>query len=579
MNPLPLLSLALWFSLVAAHAESGSYHRFQFREPRLAAYRVEIPSLPPGSSAPQSLRASADDGSGDVELGSRVVLQLEPGRNLNALLKQSSLHLSRTVLSNVFLLQAPDAWTALREAEQLARKAGVLACYPVTRHAADLHGAYSYLPNDQYFYVQWYLERRDTNGTPSGMDLNARAAWPYSRGAGVTVAVADLGIELTHPDLAARTLGSPHFNFNNQTATGAPFGTNASWAHGTEVAGLIAAQQNNSIGMSGVAPEAQLASWVIYTTNALLVSDDLLMEMYQYRSNEVSIQNHSWGKNGVTQQGPTLLEQIGISNAITFGRNGRGVVMVRSGGNLRLNGVNANDSGYAADPQVIAVGAARLDGRVATYSQPGACLLLAAPSGDTSFSNTYYGLFTTDLTGIRGADPFNFFPPNQSLSDYVFDALGFSGPSASAPLVAGVAALILSANTNLSYRDVQQVLIHSARHFDPGDPDLTTNSAGFIVSHNQGFGVPDAGLAVALAKNWPSRPAAIRVTAVATNTQPIPDDGLRLLITGDNIPPELASIRTLSGTGPHPDIPTLSLPLVDVGLATNIISMDLTGKR
>ena len=70
----------------------------------------------------------------------------------------------------------------------------VLASYPVTRRSAALHGAYSYAPNDPYYYVQWYLERRDTNGAATGMDLNVRAAWPSTRGAGITLAVADLGV-------------------------------------------------------------------------------------------------------------------------------------------------------------------------------------------------------------------------------------------------------------------------------------------------------------------------------------------------------------------------------------------------
>jgi len=54
--------------------------------------------------------------------------------------------------------------------------------------------------------------------------------------------------------------------------------------------------------------------------------------MFQYASNSVAVQNDSWGNAGVALDGPSLLEQIGISNAITQGRNGRGVIMVRSAG-------------------------------------------------------------------------------------------------------------------------------------------------------------------------------------------------------------------------------------------------------
>src|SRR5947208_10528106 len=104
---------------------------------------------------------------------------------------------------------------------------------------------------------------------------------------------------------------------------------------------------------------------------------------------------------------------------------------------------------------------------------------------------------------------------------------------------------MLSANPNLTYRDVQQILLLCSRHFDLADPDLVTNGAGFQVSHNDGFGVPDAGVAVNLARSWSNRPPQTKVTVVATNTAQIPDDGLRLLITGTGVSGDLASIQTL----------------------------------
>jgi len=69
----------------------------------------------------------------------------------------------------------------------------------------------------------------------------------------------------------------------------------------------------------------------------------------------------------------------------------------------------------------------------------------------------------------------------------VFNATGFKGTSGSAPQIAGVVALVLGANPNLYVRDVRQILLLSARHFDLADPDLQTNGAGLRVSHNLGF--------------------------------------------------------------------------------------------
>ncbi|PYK97970.1 MAG: hypothetical protein DME19_14310 [Verrucomicrobia bacterium] len=127
------------------------------------------------------------------------------------------------------------------------------------------------------------MEQRNTNGAVTGPDLNVRAAWPYTRGEGVVVAVADLGVELVHPDLAPRVAGALNHNFNDSSTNGQPYGGDSSWPHGTEVAGLIAAEGNNRRGMIGAAPEAQLASWVIFNTNQTLVSDEQLMDHFQGR--------------------------------------------------------------------------------------------------------------------------------------------------------------------------------------------------------------------------------------------------------------------------------------------------------
>ncbi len=576
-----MIGFSILFFVIQVLSAAAETVRFQFREPQAKAYQIEKPALTALVATTNSvwLKGWPEAGPAQaLELGHRLVLQVQQPAQLSQILAEPSLAVARVVAENIFILQAPNAWIAAQAAQRLAGRPEVLAGYPVMRRQVELNGAYAFKPNDPYFYTQWYLEHRDQQAVKYGPDLNVRAAWPLTRGQGVTVAVADLGVQLNHPELIARALGAPHFNFFDRTTNANPAivsgPSSGSWAHGTEVAGLIAAEGNNRAGMAGVAPEAQLASWVIFSTNGLLVSEEDLMDMYQFRSNVVSVQNHSWGNNAITLGGVSLLEQIGLSNALAFGRDGRGTIMVRSAGNKRRQGGNANDDGYPSDPRVITVGAVKPDGRVSSFSVPGSCILVAAPNGDEDLP----GLFTTDLTGpAAGVNQINF-PTDPTLSDYVFSGLGFWGTSASAPQVSGVAALILSANGNLTYRDVQQILIHSARHFDLADPDLSTNAAGFRVSHNLGFGVPDAGRAVALARRWPNRPPLRTVTITATNRAAIPDDGLRLLITGAGVPAPLASIRTLPTLGPHADEPTAILPLVDAGLATNQLAVDLHGQ-
>ncbi len=577
---------ALSFGVAAKawSAETNTGRIVQFREPHPKRYVL---------IGPVGTRATARDGqswmrarleSGDtntVEIGSRVVLELAPGTDLDSVLTNRNLALSRTVRSNLFILQAADSQAAIDAAEALAGQKGVSASAPVMRRALKPHNAYATAPTDPYFASQWHLEDRASDGNLAGPDLDVRAAWPATQGKGVTVAVADTGFQLDHPDLASRVTGGPHYNFFEGTSDGSPYDSNAN--HGTSVAGLIAAEANNSRGVAGVAPQANLASWVIFGTSLgeeSVATDEQLMDMFQYASNRVAVQNHSWGSATFAQQEISSLEDNGIANAVSLGRGGKGVVMVRSAGNSREDMANANDDGYACDPRVIAVAAVRKDGRACTYSNPGACVLAGAPSGDLVDSDgdglvdtqdpDEPGVYTTDRTGSAG-----YSTSTTEAGDYYSD---FNGTSASSPQVAGVAALVLAANTNLAARDVQQIILLSSRHFDLADPDVKTNGAGLRFSHNVGFGVPDAGTAVDLARNWTNRPARTRVSFTNSTTTAIPDDALRVVCAGTGISSTLTNIRCLPSLGPHPDGGTAALPLVYVGQANEELTVDLHGK-
>ena len=571
----------LLLPLADAAQESNSPRSMHFREPHATHYHLAESNMVSGQK--WTLAWPADGSSHRVELGSRVVLQIVPGTDLRPWLTNLSLTLARTVSPDLLILQATDSLAAIHAAEALAQEEGVVASYPVMRRALRRHDTYAAAPNDTYFGDQWHLENRGSDCNLAGPDLNVRAAWPWARGAVILVAVADVGFQLGHPDLSARASGGPHYNFFTDTSDGAPYASDAD--HATCVAGLIAAEADNQRGVAGVAPQARLASWVIFGTSSLsgsetTASDEQLMDMFQYASNRVAVQNHSWGSASTAQLALDALSNAGISNATTQGRGGKGVVMVRGGGNDRESLANVNDDGYANDPRVIAVAAVRKDGRACSYSSPGACLLVAAPSGDVLDTNddgepdsedpTAPGVWTTDRTGSAGY--------NTGSGDQADYYSGFNGTSASTPQVAGVAALVLSANSNLTYRDVQGILIHSARPYDLADPDLRTNGAGFRFSHNVGFGVPDAGFAVQLAKGWTNRPASKRVTVENTTSQAIPDDALRVVCAASGISNSLTSIRCLPSLGLHPDDPTAALPLVYVGQANTELTQDLRGK-
>jgi Ca2+-binding RTX toxin-like protein len=167
------------------------------------------------------------------------------------------------------------------------------------------------------------------------------------------------------------------------------------------------------------------------------------------------------------------------------GRDGLGTVFVFSAGNSAGAGDNTNYHNFQNAREVVTVAAANQDGSVASFSTPGASILVGSYG---------VGLLTTDRhqagLGYDGA------------SNYT----NFSGTSAAAPVVSGVTALMLEANPLLGYRDVQEILALSATH--PDSLTWKTNAAsnwnlgGMQFNDQLGFGLVDAYAAVQLADTW-----------------------------------------------------------------------------
>ncbi len=131
----------------------------------------------------------------------------------------------------------------------------------------------------------------------------------------------------------------------------------------------------------------------------------------------------------------------------------------------------ANYDGYANSIYTIAITAASDQGQQTDYGEPGACLIVATPSNSLGQQQ----ITTTDLVGRDG---YNQSGAPGDLADLAYTQT-FSGTSAATSLAAGVIALVLQANPNLGWRDVQEILIKSATKISPGDNDWMTNSAYF----------------------------------------------------------------------------------------------------
>ncbi len=331
---------------------------------------------------------------------------------------------------------------------------------------------------DPLLREQWHLGSRTTQA--AGADV--RAAWASTMGAGVVIGIVDDGLQHTHPDLQPNYVADLSWDFNGNEPDPSPSTLGYCYAtancHGTAVAGVAAARGDNSIGVSGVAPEASLAGIRLI---AGPVSDAEVAAALGHQPDAIHISNASWGPIGELADLEPLAHAA-IQTAVTQGRGGKGRIFVVAAGNSEESGDNCNFEGFANSRFVIAVGALGENGQQAGYSKPCSALFVTAPS-----SGGGRGILTTDLVGAPGYAP----------TDY---ASGFGGTSASAPLVSGVVALMLAKNPSLSWRDMKHILARSSVRIDSTDPGWTTGP--FAHNEKYGFGLVDALAAVNVAATW-----------------------------------------------------------------------------
>jgi len=548
----------------ASAVETVDVVTYSLKTPRLVVYSVDSSDL-----AKDWARGHEMDRPGvRVKFGSRVVLQLAKETALGQVMLGSLLKPDREFAPGLFLLQAPNVKVALEESERLTKIRNVLVSHPVRQRLMRKTAPMAKRPNDPLYDTQWPLENRDPGtGDKIGPEFNIREAWAGSTGQGVVIGIADDGVDLAHTDFLGQGADNLHFNFTNGEADGNPAASNQ--GHGTIVAGLALAKADNKRGIAGVSPGAKLASLVVWTAGDDFGTEEQVADMFQYRNDAVHVQNHSWGSSTIEQLDAAVIESKAIERAIETGRDGKGVLIIRVSGNSREEDWSASDDGYANDPRVVTVGAVGPDGRVAPFSSAGACVLCVGLIANTA---SEYPVYSTDRMGALGWN-------RKSSADDPevgsYHAITRGGTSFTAPQLAGVVALILGVNPDLTYRDVQQVLIHSSRHYDFDDPFLSPNATGYLFSLNTGYGVPDAGVAVRLAKSWKNTGALVEKSYTQNSLTELPDDGLQLRIVASGN----ETIFTASpGNGLVYDDPTEALPLVDVGKAIVPLDINLTGK-
>ncbi len=364
------------------------------------------------------------------------------------------------------------------------------------------------VPNDPLFSQQWNFYNTGQTGGLAGADADLVPAWTQYQGDGVRIGIVDDGVDYTHADLAPNYDAQYSYDFNDNDPNPAPvLGGTGGDNHGTAVAGLAVARGNDGVGITGAAPDARFSAIRLTST---LTTDAQEAAAFGWQNNNIDIYSNSWGPDddGLRLEGPGPLTLAAIQNAIATGRNGKGNIFTWAAGNGLAVSDNVNYDGYANSRYVIAVTAIDHNGNQTDYSEPGAPILISAYSDGASGTPE---ITTTDRAGVNGYNS----------TDYVST---FGGTSAVAPTVAGVVALMLQANPNLTWRDVQAILVNSAERNDPTDTGWSLNGAKHYVNSKFGFGAVDAAAAVNLASTWTNlSPEVSETTGTLNVNAAIPD--------------------------------------------------------
>lgn len=334
---------------------------------------------------------------------------------------------------------------------RLHEKEFVMYAAPHLENSVYMHGSH-----DPYFHHQWNLFNVNSQRTGStGIDIKACAAWSYATGRGVKVAVIDTGIDTAHTDLNENIYPvgyDAEDNSNNPVVY---------HVHGTMCAGVIAAKQNNGYQMVGVAPDATLMNVSFFPENWELTrtfSDKMAKAVDWSWRNGADVISCSWSYG----YEPNVEEAL--DSALVRGRNGKGCVVVFSSGNDPTEGITFPAT-YR--PEIMVVGSVDIAGNLSEKSAYGSHLDVVAPG-----------------------DSIPLLVPGGSSIVYG------TGSSFAAPHVAGLAALILERNPNLTGQQVRDIIERNAAKIGNSTYRNVSNRNNGIWNSEYGYGLIDAHAAV-----------------------------------------------------------------------------------
>lgn len=395
----------------------------------------------------------------------------------------------------VYTVGVPDGEDELHLAEALADDPRTQWAQPNFRREIEKHQLNI---ADQYFSQQWHLNNTGQLGGTAGADIDAPEAWAIATGNGVIVGLFDDAVDVDHEDLRDNYIGTGQDVTLAPTADGADdprpkrsefFGVNR---HGTATMGVMVARANNR-GGRGVAFNARFTA-----SRGLknLPTDGQIASAFIFaRNQDVDVHNNSWSM-GSTPDPAVIADALAVTFAT--GRNlgdldgdgdddPLGMPIFFSAGNAPF----AFEEGtyLAALPFVMAIGASTDRDQRWEESSFGPTMSVLAPASGGAAQ-----IFTTDNADTSDIDQgYNIGEIAGLLGE--IDQTGnytrrFGGTSASSPIAAGVAALMLSANPNLTATDVRLVIEHTADRIEPLVAQYDTITSR---SQTHGYGRINAG--------------------------------------------------------------------------------------
>ncbi|XP_071324577.1 furin-like protease kpc-1 [Trachinotus anak] len=336
--------------------------------------------------------------------------------------------------------------------------------------------------NDPLWPMQWELFSQGEY-TSSGFDLNVMPVWSKNiTGDGVVVSIVDDGLDHTNKDLqknfevlASFDLCSLHGVSHDPMPV-----RDEENSHGTRCAGEVAMEANNSYCGVGIAFNARIGGIRLLNGS---VNDAMEATALTFNIHFIDIYVCSWGPrdDGAEMDGPHSLTEQALQLGPHKGRGGKGSIFVWAAGNGGLQHDHCGADGYVNSIYTIAIGAVTQTGKPAYFGE-------ACP-----------GVMAVTLTGasVGGSLPL---VTVTNIGDGC--VTHFPGTSSAAPIAAGILALVLEVNPELTWRDVQHLIAKTAKIPDPEEPGWNINAAGYHVHHRYGFGLLDAGLMVQQAAHF-----------------------------------------------------------------------------